>query len=223
MPTTTTPQAESLRAELALLTAKAAADLRELVSFDAAEAARDALMALLPRLVDIYGSASASLTADWYDMVRSDAGVSGRFSAFVPEAPDTFGTDELARWGVGPLFDAEPNPDAARVLIEGGMQRRIVNQSRAVLTESAIADPAAAGWQRVGRGGCTSGFCDMLIARGDVYTEATAAFAAHDHCQCSAVPAWGGEPVPVKPYTPSTRNITDADRARLREYLRNTP
>jgi hypothetical protein len=60
----------------------------------------------------------------------------------------------------------------------------------------------------------------MLIARGAVYTEVTADFASHDHCNCSAVPAFGGQPLAVKPYTPSSKNITDADRARVREYLR---
>jgi hypothetical protein len=59
----------------------------------------------------------------------------------------------------------------------------------------------------------------MLIGRGAVYSEATADFAAHDHCKCSAVPAFDGEPRPVKPFTPSLREATDADRARVREYL----
>ena len=42
---------------------------------------------------------------------------------------------------------------------------------------------------------------------------------AHDHCHCSAVPAWSGEPRPVKPYTPSARKATDADRARVRDWI----
>ena len=35
-----------------------------------------------------------------------------------------------------------------------------------------------------------------------------------------AVPAFKGEPRPVKPFTPSARGSTDADRARVHEYLR---
>jgi hypothetical protein len=67
---------------------------------------------------------------------------------------------------------------------------------------SAVADPGASGWQRTGSGtSCT--FCRMLIGRGGVYSEATADFASHDHCNCSATPAWVDQPRPVKPYTPS--------------------
>jgi hypothetical protein len=44
-------------------------------------------------------------------------------------------------------------------------------------------------------------------------------FAAHDHCRCIAVPAFAGRPTPVQPYTPTSRDITDADRTRVRAYL----
>jgi hypothetical protein len=30
----------------------------------------------------------------------------------------------------------------------------------------------------------------MLIGRGAVYSEATADFQSHDHCNCQAEPAW---------------------------------
>jgi hypothetical protein len=30
----------------------------------------------------------------------------------------------------------------------------------------------------------------MLLGRGAVYTEASADFEAHDHCNCGAAPAW---------------------------------
>ncbi len=188
--------------------------------FDTAEALREALMDLLPQLYAIYGAAVATLSADWYDDIREADEVRGRFTAIPAELKTDAGTDELARWGIGPLFQPEPDPASARSLVEGGLQRRIADVSRQTIMGSSIADPAAVGWQRVGQGGCTSGFCDMLIGRGAVYSEATADFAAHDHCRCSAVPAWGGQPQPVKPYTPSLRNVSDADRARAREYLR---
>lgn len=215
-------QAQALRhrRDLAELEALAATDLRVLFrDFDSAEALRDAAMDLLPQLVAVYGVAAATLAADWYDEVREADEVRGRFRAIPAEVdPDQAGTDELARWGVAPLFRPEPDTSAARVLIEGGLQRRIANASRHTLTRSAVEDPRAAGWQRVGSGECA--FCAMLIGRGAVYTERGADFASHDHCNCSAVPAFDGRPRPVRPFTPSQRNITDADRARVREYLR---
>ncbi|MGH3367701.1 MAG: hypothetical protein ACRDOY_10900 [Nocardioidaceae bacterium] len=188
--------------------------------FDTAAALREALMDLLPQLYEIYGAAVATLSADWYDDMREADGVRGGFTAIPVELRPDAGTDELTRWGLGPMFQAVPDKVAARSLVEGGLQRRIADVSRETIMLSSVEDPSATGWQRVGEGGCTSGFCDMLIGRGAVYTEADADFASHDHCRCSAVPAWGGEPKPVRGYTPSQRNVTDADRARVREYLR---
>lgn len=185
------------------------------------EQLREALLELLPGLYAIYGAAVATLSANWYDDIREADEVRGRRFTAIPAEPKTnAGTDELVRWGVGPLFQTTPDRGAAQSLVEGGLQRRIADVSRETIMGSSIADPAATGWQRVGEGGCKSGFCDMLIGRGAVYSETTADFAAHDNCKCSATPAWGDEPKPVKPYTPSTKNITDADKARLRAYLR---
>ncbi|UYL87836.1 hypothetical protein SEA_MALISHA_5 [Gordonia phage Malisha] len=39
------------------------------------------------------------------------------------------------------------------------------------------------------------------------------------NCKCVAVPAFGGRPVPVKPYEVSARDISDADRARARAWI----
>lgn len=181
--------------------------------------AREALEDVLPALVNTYGLASATISADWYDDARDMVEARGRFSAIPAELGDT-GGGILARWAVGPLFAAEPDWRRAKVLVEGGMQLRIANASRYTVAGSSIADPAADGWQRQGAGSCA--FCAMLIGRGAVYSESGADFAAHDHCHCSAVPAFKGEPRPVKPYTPSKRKASNADRARVREYLRTT-
>lgn len=180
--------------------------------------ARAALMDVLPSLVETYGSASATLSADWYDEMRDMIEARGRFRA-IPAEVDDAGADILARWGVGPLFSDEPDWKRAHTLISGGLQLRIANASRLTIAGSSIEDPAALGWQREGAGECA--FCAMLVGRGAVYSEAGADFAAHDHCRCSAVPAFKGQPRPVRAYTPSQANITDADRARVREYLRN--
>lgn len=181
---------------------------------DAAQA-RTALMDVLPALVETYGQAAATLAAAWYDDARAKAAVKGSFTA-IPADPSDRGAQALAGWATSTATDIA----TLQTLISGGLQRRIADNVRDTVSGSAIADPSARGWARAGNGGCTSGFCDMLIARGAVYTEATADFASHDHCQCYAVPAFDGQPRPVKPYTPTLRNVSDADRARVREYLR---
>lgn len=180
--------------------------------------ARELLLVILPELVAVYGSAAATLAADWYDETRDEAEIGGRFTAVPATLPDTDRTDALARWAVAPLFTPEPDFSSSLTLAQGGLQRIVANASRYTIAGSAVADPGTDGWQRVGQGlNCT--FCSMLIGRGSVYSEAGADFAAHDHCNCSAAPAFRGRPRPVKPYTPSLRGSTDADRARVREYI----
>lgn len=71
----------------------------------------------------------------------------------------------------------------------GAMSRLVLEAGRFTVTQTAVADPACEGWQRVGVGECD--FCQMLLGRGAVYSEATAAFEAHDHCSCSAEPVYG--------------------------------
>lgn len=213
------PTADDLRDAVDDLATLAAADLRVLWrDVTDGETARQALEELLPALVITYGTAAATVAADWYDEVRDEARVAGRFRA-VPAVVDDQGTRELAGWAVGPLFDPEPDVRRAQVLAEGGLQRRIANAARRTVTGSVAEDRRAKGWQRSASGGCA--FCQMLASRGAVYSRSTVDFASHDNCRCVAVPAWEGQPIPVKPYTPSARSITDADRARVRAYLRN--
>lgn len=207
--------ASSLRADTASLVRLADQDLSRLWRLVANGAAADeALHDLLPAIVREYGAAGAAIAAEWYDQQREKVGAKGRFIAMPIEADDR-GAQSLVGWALATAKD-----DATlRTLILGGVQRRVADHVRLTVMDSALTDPQATGWQRVGNGGCTNGFCDMLIARGAVYTEATADFAAHDHCECSAVPAWKNEPIPVKPYTPSKRTVSDADRARVRDWL----
>jgi hypothetical protein len=169
---------------------QAVADLNELASNDIerllgdltnTKNVQDALHDILPLLIETYGSAAASLAADWYDDFREEMAVARRFSAVPAEVKDV-GAHALVGWAA-----AEATDDAAfGSLLLGGVQRRIANFDRLTITESSVADPSARGWMRVGAGECD--FCSMLLSRGAVYSEATADFQAHDNCRCSAVP-----------------------------------
>lgn len=212
------PGPAALREAVSDLVTLADADLTQLWrEVSSALQAREALLDLLPVLVDAYGSAAATVAADWYDDLRDAERIAGRFTAIPAELDDT-GADALARWGVDPLFHGEPDWSRAQALISGGLQKRIANAARNTVTGSAVQDPAADGWQRVARGsGCP--FCQMLAGRGAVYRESTVDFSPHDDCHCVATVAWTDREKPVKPYTPTDRNITDADRARVREWI----
>lgn len=215
------PASATLRRNVAELAALAERDLHTLaaqVEDPRGPELRAALADVLPTLVDTYGSAAATIAADWYDELRVERAVKGRFSAIPAELPDP-GADGLIGYAMGTATD-----DASFLtLVGGGLQKRIANGSRYTITTSSIADPHADGWQRVGSGECA--FCSMLIGRGAVYSEASADFASHDHCNCSAEPAFGGQPRPVKPYTPSQRRRSEstrtADSARARAWMRD--
>lgn len=179
---------------------------------NAAEA-ETALRDILPALIDTYGAAAGTLAADWYDELRDKVGPPGRFTAIPADIKDA-GAQSLVGWAVNEATDLT----SMQALVLGGMQRRIANFSRSTITGSSVADPSSVGWKRIGGGACA--FCQMLIGRNETYSEATADFASHDHCSCSAYPLIkGAEPIDVKDYVQTTRNITDADRARVREYI----
>lgn len=204
---------ELLRRLIRDLNLQAQRDLQEIYRSASGDPA--AVEALLAEVIQSYGEAAAAVTADWYDEMRADTGVSPGFSAVIPEPADP-GATALVNWAVGSATD-----EAALVsLIEGGLQRRITNYSRNVLTTSAVRDPKARGWMRIGTGEC--GFCAMLVSRGSVYTKATVQFASHDHCNCTAAPAWAPAQIQAvqAQFVPSARRrseetkAADADRAR---------
>lgn len=181
---------------------------------------RDPLAAVLAEIAAKYGDAAATLAADFYDDLREQVVQSGgRFTPRLAAVPGLERFEALAGWGIGPLFGA--NPDAATALnkLNGGLTLVVGNTYRETIMGSSIADPAARGWQRVADGRAC-GFCRMLESRGSVYSESGADFASHDHCGCTAEPAFDGEPLPIKPYTPSERNVSDADRARARAWIK---
>lgn len=203
----------SLRAETASLVRLADRDLARLWRLVAAGAAADeALRDLLPAIVEQYGAAGAALAAEWYDEAREKAGVARAFTAVPIESSDR-GSQALIGWAL-----SEATDDAGlQALIAGGVQRRIADHVRGTIAGSSVADPSARGWQRVTQSGACW-FCQSLSGRGFVYSESTAEFASHDHCGCSAVPAWRGKPVPVKPFTPSGRSIPEADKERFKQW-----
>ena len=142
-----------------------------------------ALRDVLPALVDEYGAAAGTIAADWYDDLRDERSVRGRFTAIPADIPET-GTQSLVGWALNESKDLP----GFQGLILGGTQRRIANFSRLTVAQSSIQDPQARGWMRVGAGRCD--FCAMLIGRGAVYSEASADFESHDNCNCAAAPAW---------------------------------
>lgn len=205
-----------LREDVTDVTADALSAYRDLLAGATEAEAYDVLRSEVPGLIHLYGETAAVVAAEWYDEARSVAGVGGSFLAHPATLPEV-GMDGLIGWAAA---QAQSFPSML-ALIEGGVQRQVANGARITVLDSSARDSRSIGTQRYARtsGGCA--FCRMLAGRGAVYrSEDSATFSAHRNCHCVAVPAFQGAPLPVKPYTPSTANITDADRARVRAWLR---
>lgn len=191
-------------------------------AFDLADAAQvtAGLLDTLPALVDGYFVVASTVAADWYDVVRAQAGARRRFAAIPADPPDVSRAEALARWAVGPLFSGDPKPDVALSKLAGGLQRVVTTGARETVRVSSIQDPSAAGWKRVTSSGSCD-FCQMLAGRDVLYSEAASDFASHDFCNCDAVPEFGGESRSVREYTASTRFKTQAARDANNKAVRN--
>lgn len=180
---TLTPAHSAHRADVAELTRLAENDLNILFrQFGSFDEARSGLLDTLPRLAEIYGSAAATLGADWYDDLRDASGARGRFRAIPAELPDRGRTDSLAKWAAGTAH----NLDTMLPLVVGGAQRIIANADRESVRFSAIQDQdRRVGWMRMGVGECD--WCKQYLD-GEIHYIEGYDFPAHDNCKCFAAP-----------------------------------
>lgn len=78
---------------------------------------------------------------------------------------------------------------AATVSSSGAASRHALNGGRQGVMETIQSDRRARGWQRFTSAKPCS-FCAMIASRGPIFSESSADFRAHDHCQCSAEPVY---------------------------------
>lgn len=178
-----------------------------------------ALAEILADVVQTYGTTAAAVAAEWYNDLRADTGVRPGFSAVIPE-PVEPGTTALVEWAAAKAASEE----SLKSLIAGGLQKRITNYSRDVVTTSSIRDPRARGWMRIGTPECD--WCAVLIGRGAVYSEKSVQFKTHDYCDCDAAPGWlpGQIKEITNAFVPSARRRTaemkQADVDRMNAWIR---
>lgn len=192
------------------------------------EAVRDALLRFMPTLTTRYGEIAASLAADWYDELRAEQAVAGRFSARMADPVPTAAIEEQVRFGAQHLWSA--TPEATFTFLAGNLQKYVLQPARDTIQQNAMRDPQAAGWHRETRAGSCK-FCRMLAGRGEVYKKESADFSAHTDCNCVAVPSWDAdaEEVGVKQYVASERTSAMSEKeradhtARVRAYLADVP
>lgn len=182
------------------------------------EQRRYELLSGVPEVVGYYSDGSAALAADFYDDERIAANVRGSFTTQLIVNDRVVKTRRAIVWAAEPLFVGDESLAGKR--LAEVVQIETARPYRDTITGNTEKDPQAIGWRRVASGGCK--FCAMLAARGAVYTEATARFASHEHCHCTAAPAFVGYDGPqasTVQYVASRRSRTPAQRAQLRQYL----
>lgn len=152
---------------------------------------RDPLVRFFPVLLETYGDAAALLGADWYDLNRNVPPSAKRFQAALAGTPPREQAVAVARWAIGPLFQAEPDPVQAFENLKGATQRLVLQPARSTVWDSAAADHVATRVARVPSGTDTCRFCVMLASRGAVYTSEAAAGDGntyHNDCDCVPTP-----------------------------------
>lgn len=209
------------RAALKLLTGQAAATSLELLrsTSGSPEDRRAALLDGGEDLVGYYSEGSAALAADFYEDQREAAGAAGVYRVELVVADRTVKLRRALAWAADPLFQGDELLAGDR--LAGVVQLDTARPFRDTILENRRNDPQCIGWRRITSGGCK--LCRMLADRGAVYKEATADFAAHPNCNCSAQPVFVGGDVGEEAsnfqYVGSRRNRTPETRRRLREYL----
>lgn len=172
---------------------------------------------------------SQNLSAAYLTAFREAEGVSGTAAVVFPAAVNADRLETSMRVtsvvAVKRSVQAGKTPGQAMrdafVQSTGAATRHMLNAGRDTVRLSTVRDRDAVGWRRVG-GGDTCPFCRMLIHRDAVYTRSSVDFASHDHCSCQAEPFYGGERINVRDeYQQTSREITDADRARVRSWIAN--
>lgn len=177
------------------------------------EAARDALLVVMPAIAAQYGDLAAASAAEWYERLRADA-VGGPYSAILADGPSEVQVAQATRWAVGGLWGE--NPPSVQATLGGVLGRLIGQQGKDTVHRNVAADPAKPRWARVpGPGGCCA-WCSMLASRGFVYASAATAgqgHTYHDHCSCVPTPLWKGQVHRIRGYDPKALRAT-YDKAR---------
>lgn len=138
----------------------------------------------LPEIVQPHAQAAAEITAQWYEELNPASAFQATPVVDLPVQR----IDKSVDWALYAPGQATPMDKTA-----GSSKRMVSDASR----DTVIANAADEGvkWARYASANACA-FCRLLATRGAVYTEKGAAFKAHDHDRCIAVPERGGTYTP---------------------------
>lgn len=136
------------------------------------EAMIDFMTGAVRQIVMAYGEVAALAAVDFYDMVREVGGWSGKAAVANSAVPPQEQLKRIVRWGIGPLWEETPRPEAALGRLQGATSRLALQPGRRTTYEMVKRDRVR--WARVPQGK-TCAFCLMLCSRGAVYTSEVSA------------------------------------------------
>jgi hypothetical protein len=162
------------------------------------EAATVALVEFLPSLISAYGDVAATVAAEFYEQMRTEANISGRFTPRLAPSPAAEAVQINARWAAGPLYRDAPLEALAR--LDHIVDRMSLQAGRDTIDANVRTDPASPRWARVPTGAETCAFCLTMASRGPVYGSKRSAGGDHNHfhaaCDCTPTPIWPGDALP---------------------------
>lgn len=162
------------------------------VDFETAKKQRNMVIEYAYSLLDVYGSACATLAADFYIEVAAMEGV----KVSEPAIADLASLDSVAisiRAAASALWGRERDAEAFRQRAVASMRRYAKKAANDTIMRNARRDGRAGRgvrWARVPRGPETCPFCIMLASRGFVYysEESEELFGhEHEHCDCDVM------------------------------------
>lgn len=215
--------AEVVRAQLAIVTATAAAELSNAVAGVALERQAEAAMSAVGLLVPGYYDAAGSLAVAWYDEIRDESRPTTIYAPAIIGDPTTDWIEREAEKFAQSL-EGDLESEMARMLDELARltEKEVARGFRDTITGNTHQDEDAIGWSRVARTGACR-FCLMLADKGAVYSEDTANFAAHTNCNCATRPEFEngdhGPEADVMQYVASLKRRTPAQQYLLKKYL----
>ena len=183
------------------------------------EEQRAVLLEAVPGVISYYSDGSSALAADYYDDERERAAPPKLYIAEPVILDRVVKIRSAVAWASEPLFGDDLETASSR--LAEVVQLETARPYRDTIITNRRRDPSAVGWRRVTSGGCK--FCRMLAAKGAIFSDQTARFAAHTHCHCTAQPVFStddfGEEASAMQYIASSRKRMPAQQAQLREYL----
>ena len=167
---------------------------------------RDALLELVPALIDKYGDVSSEAAAQWYEQVRDKWFADDDYEAVVA---DLIGHDALTssvRAKANMLWpqDEGYDPEGYLRYLTEVVDRNVKRGGRDTIIANGRRDRRNPRFARVPSGAKTCAFCSMLASRGFVYLSEQTAGALgqyHADCDCEIIPSWDRSPK-VEGYDP---------------------